>query len=196
MQGRTNSRQAIVETASRLFFSQGYHATGLNQIIKESECPKGSLYYYFPNGKEELALECIERTRLIVLELWQATFTSEPNIVKAIPLFITGVVEDAAKDNYEGFMPFSFWMAAETANISDKLRTACKQVLSSWQQFISERLLQEGIDNKSATELGSVILSLIEGAFILTVTNRDKQPLLNAAKYVPLLLQDLIVSDK
>ena len=47
------TRQQIVEKTSALLERQGYHATGLNQIVAESETPRGSLYYYFPHGKEE-----------------------------------------------------------------------------------------------------------------------------------------------
>ncbi|WP_307725250.1 TetR/AcrR family transcriptional regulator, partial [Halolactibacillus halophilus] len=50
------------------FQTQGYHATGLNQIVKESGVPKDSLYYHFPGGKEELALESIRLTQAFVLE--------------------------------------------------------------------------------------------------------------------------------
>ena len=38
----------------RLFRQQGYASTGLQQIVAESEAPKGSLYHYFPSGKEAL----------------------------------------------------------------------------------------------------------------------------------------------
>ena len=55
-----NSRKKILETAASLFKTQGYHATGLSQIIKESGSPKGSIYHYFPGGKEELAIESVK----------------------------------------------------------------------------------------------------------------------------------------
>lgn len=77
MSNKPNAREAIVDTASRLFFTQGYHATGLNQIIKDSESPKGSLYYYFPHGKEELALTCINRTSEEVARLLRHYMESE-----------------------------------------------------------------------------------------------------------------------
>jgi AcrR family transcriptional regulator len=56
----TNSRQRAIETAERLFRSQGYAATGLTQILKESGSPKGSFYFHFPDGKRELALATLE----------------------------------------------------------------------------------------------------------------------------------------
>ncbi len=55
----STTRQQIIEKTSELFERQGYHATGLNQIVSESETPRGSLYYYFPEGKEELAAEAV-----------------------------------------------------------------------------------------------------------------------------------------
>ena len=50
-----NTREIIIETTCDLMENQGYHATGLNEIVKVSGAPKGSLYYYFPEGKESLA---------------------------------------------------------------------------------------------------------------------------------------------
>lgn len=54
-----NTKEKFIETASRLFEVKGYNATGLNEILAESGAPKGSLYYHFPQGKEQLALEAI-----------------------------------------------------------------------------------------------------------------------------------------
>ena len=47
-------KQNLVRTAMRLFRRQGYASTGLQQIVAESGAPKGSLYHYFPSGKEAL----------------------------------------------------------------------------------------------------------------------------------------------
>ena len=53
-------REQIVETASRLFYKQGYHATGINQIIDESDIAKASLYQHFAS-KEDLLVEYLTR---------------------------------------------------------------------------------------------------------------------------------------
>lgn len=188
MSEKPNSRQAILDTAAKLFFTQGYHATGLSQIIKESECPKGSLYYYFPNGKEELALECIACTKHVVLEIWAVKFAEHEDPVEAVKAFVHDMAENAEKYDFQGFMPFSFWMAVETSSISEKLREASQDVFVAWQMVISERLIQVGMEETRAKDVGVVIISLLEGALILALTNRDKQPLMTASKCIPYLI--------
>jgi len=42
----SETRAKILLTMARLIEKQGYHATGLNEIIKDSGAPKGSLYYF------------------------------------------------------------------------------------------------------------------------------------------------------
>ncbi len=49
-------RNQIVETASRLFYKQGYNGTGINQIIEEAGVAKASLYQHF-HSKEDLLVE-------------------------------------------------------------------------------------------------------------------------------------------
>jgi len=58
-----DTRQRIVDTASRLFYKQGYNSTGINQVIKEAGVAKASLYQHFP-AKEDLLAEYLRVTAL------------------------------------------------------------------------------------------------------------------------------------
>ena len=51
-----NPRERIIETASRLFYTQGYNNTGINQVIKEAKVARASFYDYFPS-KEQLLID-------------------------------------------------------------------------------------------------------------------------------------------
>jgi AcrR family transcriptional regulator len=55
MQADSSVREQIISTATRLFLSQGYNQTGINQIIEEAGVAKASLYYHFPS-KEDLGV--------------------------------------------------------------------------------------------------------------------------------------------
>jgi AcrR family transcriptional regulator len=49
------SREKIIKTATDLFYRQGYHQTGINQIIEESGVAKATFYSNF-KSKEELCI--------------------------------------------------------------------------------------------------------------------------------------------
>jgi AcrR family transcriptional regulator len=53
------TRERIASTTARLFYEQGYHATGINQIIAEASVAKASLYQLF-HSKEELLRDYLE----------------------------------------------------------------------------------------------------------------------------------------
>lgn len=56
---QSERRDSILLHAERLFASQGYAATGVNQILEESDLRRSSLYAKFPGGKEEVVLELL-----------------------------------------------------------------------------------------------------------------------------------------
>ncbi|MGL1418954.1 TetR family transcriptional regulator, partial [Vibrio parahaemolyticus] len=60
MEKTRDARTRALETAERLFRTQGFAATGLTQILDESGSPKGSFYFHFPDGKQQLAREVLD----------------------------------------------------------------------------------------------------------------------------------------
>ncbi len=63
--GEPSTREKILDAAARLFHEQGYNATGIATILRESDTNAGSLYHFFPS-KEALLEGVLERyTRLL-----------------------------------------------------------------------------------------------------------------------------------
>ena len=61
-QQREAKRNAVLQTAARLFNERGYHATSLDDIAEQLHVSKPTLYYYV-KSKDDILLECV-RTAL------------------------------------------------------------------------------------------------------------------------------------
>ena len=53
-----DTRTRMLETTARLLQHRGFYGTALSDILEQSGAPRGSLYFHFPGGKEQLVLEC------------------------------------------------------------------------------------------------------------------------------------------
>ncbi|RSD26888.1 TetR/AcrR family transcriptional regulator [Mesobacillus subterraneus] len=188
MSEKESSRDKLIKAASRLFQLQGYHGTGLNHILKDSGAPKGSLYYHFPNGKEQLAVESVQLTAELVRSGIQRSMEQKADAVEAIQGFILDLAGRYQNDGSHEGVPIAA-VALETSLVSEPIRAACQGGYESFQQVFAEKLIESGYEETRARELGIVINSMIEGAFLLSFTMGSNEPLLLAAKNVPALLR-------
>lgn len=180
-------REQIIQTTCQLIEIQGYRATGIKQILAESEAPKGSLYYYFPDGKDELVEEAIVYTGKIIAGRLHESMSSHDNAVKAVPEFLRQLSQYVHESRYQAGGPITA-VAMEAASTNERLNTACRQVYQQWQAVIEEKLLTDGYSASRSKRLASVTIALIEGAIILSRTERTITPLLNAATALEMLL--------
>ena len=184
---KINSRQKILETASDLFKNQGYHATGLNQIIKESGAPKGSIYHYFPGGKEELAIESIKLAVKKVSDklIENLSDTSEP--LKSIEDLIVKIAEEFDPHNFHHGVSISMF-AMETVLISEPLRNASLDAFKTWENIFYNKLVEGGFEPEEAEELGMTIHFLLEGALVLSLVRQDNKAFYIISRQIKRLL--------
>lgn len=187
MSNKTDSREKILEAASILFQTKGYNATGLNEILKESGSPKGSLYYYFPNGKEELALEAIKLASKSIQKKIKTVLDKYTNPVDAIQRIIKNMIEDLTNQGKLQGISISL-IALETYLSSELLRNACKESFIGLQNIYSEKLVGSGISKEVAQELGIFIQMMIEGAITTSVTEQNSTALSVASNQIGILL--------
>src|SRR5256886_11201300 len=55
---KATTKATLVAAGTQLILEQGYHQTGIQDVLQAAGVPKGSFYYYFPS-KEAFALEVI-----------------------------------------------------------------------------------------------------------------------------------------
>ncbi|MFO7635584.1 MAG: TetR/AcrR family transcriptional regulator [Caldilinea sp.] len=170
------ARQQLVETTARLLEMQGYHGTGLNQIIRESGAPRGSLYYYFPAGKEELAAAAISEQGAAMQAHTAAILSEVAAAVEAVDRVLEGMVEHFGASHFCGGAPLAA-VALETSACSERLRTSCAQAYGGLSVEFEQKLIAGGFAPERARRLATIIVASIEGAIILCRTQQSAEPL-------------------
>src|SRR6266545_1604570 len=104
---RTDTRQRVLHTAVELFRTQGYHGTGLNQVLAEGGAPKGSLYFHFPGGKEQLAVEAVALGGTELCAMIAATLAAARNPVAGLDAIVDAIATDLAESDFRRGCPIA-----------------------------------------------------------------------------------------
>jgi TetR/AcrR family transcriptional repressor of lmrAB and yxaGH operons len=184
---RSSTRERVVRTAAGLFRAQGYHATGLNQVLSEGNLPKGSLYFHFPGGKEQLAVESVRLAGDELCSALASTLASTPDPAQALERAVGLLGEHLAATDFREGCPVAT-VALDTAGHSEPIRAACAEVYSSWQSLVAGHLGLAGVQDPE--EVAMVVIAAIEGALLLARTRRDLAPLHAVGARLRILLND------
>ncbi|VVJ15196.1 Transcriptional regulator [Amycolatopsis camponoti] len=180
---RTDTRQRMLDTAADLFHSQGYHATGLTQLTTAGGAPKGSLYFHFPGGKEQLAAEAVRLSSERTGALLEAILRDAPDVVTAIDRAVDALASNLAESGFQRGCPLAT-VALDAAAESEPIREACADGYSSWHEILRDYLARQQLSAERADELATVVLAAIEGGLLLARTRRDLAPLRAVAAHL------------
>ena len=186
--GELSTRERMVQATCELLEAQGYHATGLNEILQRSSTPRGSLYYYFPAGKEELAVEAIEWQGRFIKERMCEDLATCDDASEAIRGMFHKLAHFAASSGCRAIGPITA-VALESSSTNERLRQVCADVYESWRAVIESKLLASGFKPPLAASLSLTILGAMEGAIALTRTLHSAEPLLQTGEHLAQLLK-------
>lgn len=172
----TTTRDQIIDTTCDLMEAQGYHATGLNQIVAESGAPKGSLYHYFPGGKEEMAAEAIDRTGRQLEERIRANLPPGIELADALRDFANTIAFHVEASGFRAGGPLTA-VAMETATNSERLNRACRDAFERVITAFADRLVESGAPAERARTLSVFVTAALEGGIILSRTYHGGDPM-------------------
>jgi AcrR family transcriptional regulator len=171
-----DTKVRIVERSAELFRRQGFAGTGIKQILAEASAPFGSLYHFFPGGKEQLGEEVIRWSGAIYGQLIDAFFVPGADPVAATRDFFAAAADTLRETGYADACPIAT-VALEVSSTSEPMRRACADVFGGWIESAAERFEGYGLAPEGSRSLAISMLALLEGAFILARAQRSTEPL-------------------
>lgn len=180
-------KDRIVETASDLFYHNGYNQTGINQIIAEAGVAKASMYQHF-RSKEDIAVEYLVRRHT----MWMGKLNTCVVECKTPEDKITGVFDYLIEWLTEVDFRGCGWqnIIVDLPEDHNKIKDQAiyhKNELRKWIHITLEE--SDNFSESKAEEVGDEVLILIEGAIILSQIQKDEWPIQSAKRACVRLLK-------
>ncbi|MFE2922800.1 TetR/AcrR family transcriptional regulator [Streptomyces goshikiensis] len=186
--GRSDTRARIQGAAAVLFRRHGYSATGLKRIAAEAEAPFGSIYHFFPGGKQQLAEDMIRTSGTAYGRMVLALLDSVSDPVESLRHAFDAAADDLAAADYADACPIGT-VALEVASSDEVLRVATAEVFEEWVGAAARWFGRWVTEPKTARSLAYSMVMMLEGAFMLSRAARDPEPLRVAGRSMAELLR-------
>ncbi|MCX5195871.1 TetR/AcrR family transcriptional regulator [Streptomyces sp. NBC_00249] len=181
------TRDRLVRTASHLMQHGGYESTPVKQLVREAEATLGSLYHFFPGGKQELAVAAIRFGDGEFAQLLRDGLAGHEDPARAVEAVAELLADALAASDWRDGCPVTA-TALESVGRLPELQEACAQSFGHWQELVAQRLLASGIAEPEARDLAVTIVATLEGAEMTSQVTASRTPLLLAGRHLARLV--------
>jgi TetR/AcrR family transcriptional repressor of lmrAB and yxaGH operons len=170
----------MLETTGRLLQLRGYHGTGLNEILAESGAPRGSLYFHFPGGKDQLVIEATRASVERVTRHRREVLDKAQTPAAAVRAFGEGLATLLAETDYRLSCPIAPIVLDGNGEIPE-LAELSRETFEDWIELLRVAFVRAGIPAKRARSLALLTQSSFEGLLVIARAYRDTAPILETA---------------
>src|ERR1700677_242997 len=176
-----DSKEKTLSAAVKLFSQRGYHGTGLQDILEAGGAPRGSLYFHFPKGKEQIGEAAVQLGTEGVRDFITDAAQTSGNVQAFLVKLARGMAANLERSGCREVCPLAT-TAFEPAAQSDVLGRAARAAFQTWEQEIKRALISFGMKANKADRTATAVLSQLEGALLLARTYRSLEPMQRAEK--------------
>jgi TetR/AcrR family transcriptional regulator, lmrAB and yxaGH operons repressor len=173
---RATTRERLVHATAILLSERGPSGTGTAQILNAADAPRGSFYFHFPGGKDELVQAAVRSAGDETAERIREVFESSLDLPSRMAQYFDVVASQLRQD---GFL-LGCAVGATTLDMaatSAAMRETTFDVFTSWIATITSYLSAEGVPSEQARPLALNFVSAVEGATMIALALRDEAPL-------------------
>ena len=175
------NRENLLNEGVILLMQQGYHGTGLKEILDAVQIPKGSFYNYF-GSKENFAAESVSHyITPYIAQLQRYLAESEGNAFAALERYLNEGIAELEKTEFKGGCLLGNLMG-EVGDTSEVCRAALQTALNRYRDVWEiglNRAQSEGSirTDKTAHEMADLWVNAWQGALLRMKIEQSIAPL-------------------
>ena len=175
------SRRRMIEAAIDLMRGSGLSGAGINEIVRVSAAPKGSVYHFFPNGKQQIVTEALTDYSGRVAGFIETALAAR----SAAPEKVKSLFEGFARRVEQGEFLRSCAFGAVCLDLdseSEALRVVVADAFEEWTGLIGRHF--DFGDSRRGRSFAGLVLTAIEGAYIRARAERSGRPFREAGAWL------------
>lgn len=175
------NRENLLKQGVSLLMSQGYHGTGLKEILDSVQIPKGSFYNYFTN-KEEFGAEVIRYyIEPFIVQLNGHLHNPDLDALAALRLCFDELINELENQGFQGGCLLGNLMG-EIGDTSEVCRISLQAAVKRYRNLLESGLAQAQQEgqvrtDKSAQQMADLLVNAWQGALLRMKIEKSAQPL-------------------
>jgi TetR/AcrR family transcriptional regulator, transcriptional repressor for nem operon len=175
------NKENLLAQGVQLLMQQGYHGTGLKEILDAVQIPKGSFYNYF-SSKESFAAEVIQHYIAPFIEqLDKHLKNPDTDALTAINNYFNGLIIELENAAFKGGCLLGNLMG-EIGDTSDLCQQSLQLAVHRYSDLLATGLKKAQMEgtvriDKSADDMADLLVNTWQGALLRMKIEQSSEPL-------------------
>jgi len=188
-----DTRSRMLDVAADLIQDRGYHGLALADLLAQSKAPRGSLYFHFPDGKDQLVATATRDGIEAVTESLRSGLAADPSPGRAVRRLLEASAAALEASNFRFGSPTAP-LVLDGLDAGSGIAALAHGAYDTWISLFQASLLAAGLPTRRAQSLATVIEASFEGLLIICRATRDTAPMLAGAKELEELIEASLVA--
>lgn len=173
-------------SAAEVLRERGAAGVTIDAVLARSGAPRGSVYYHFPDGRNQILAEALQYAGDAITEVIdEAAAKGGMYLVRRFVEFWEGLLVES---DFTAGCPVA---AAATGSADDEpvLTTVAGNIFGHWRDALAGAFVADGFDRPEAASLALMCIASLEGAVVLCRSGRSVEPLRDVARQIEFLVK-------
>ncbi len=182
----SSAREDLISAAIELFRARGFEGVGVAELLEQSGAPRGSLYFHFPGGKEQIGVEAVDRVAEGIAAQYRLLASRDPDLETYVDTVFKFSAKTVKDRNFDAACPVCA-IAAESSSRNPALAAAVAKAFALWETEVTKAALGWGMSPRNAAEFANALVTAVEGAMVVSKMQRNVAAHINGAKAIKAL---------